>query len=583
MIKFVSNIYNSNTIIMSLSHHLPKFIKKNYSIIFITLLSFLFTSCMMIFTPRKQKVLLKTSNENSEVYVDGELVGKGKSFKTKLNKHYDEKLQVVIREKNKKDVYDVILKTHKPKLYYVFGIVDGFFALGDSPGNRVCDKCLSFDKELEFNNEGADLVYKTDDKKFLEISNMRINILNKVKDIRFLSVKYNKEDLFTNINEVEEEYQKDQKRLEEKAKKKLEKQKRKGKKEVKTLDGKDDNKIEYYNSSFSEDIYKVLKETNFMDTTNSIFHNDNNTLTLEGSIKKVTTYNISNRWTFFYKTKVDLTWYIKNTYGETLDSISFSEYSGNFTTLHGLKDYHMWNKSIGDAIVISYLKLHKDKNFIENLKVNTNYAINDPVLNIKAPVLNENISNKIDAFKATVIVKSKENNIETGHGSGFSISNDGYILTNYHVISGFSNNKQKEITVITSDGKELPATIIRYNKFKDVALLKIDKVFEKVFYLSGENKADVMMDIYTIGAPKSIDLGQSVSLGIISGFRDLNENKFIQLGMAINAGNSGGPIFDIQGNLHGVVVSKLVGISTEGVGFAIPSYLVPSYLNLNVK
>jgi S1-C subfamily serine protease len=238
---------------------------------------------------------------------------------------------------------------------------------------------------------------------------------------------------------------------------------------------------------------------------------------------------------------------------------------------------------VSDAITISYLKLYKNKSFTANSKLNTDYAIKDNALTISAIADADRVSNKKDAFQATVIVKTKENDKDAGHGSGFAISKDGYVLTNYHVIAGENSSKQKEIVVITADGTELKAKIVRFNKFRDVALLKVENTFAKAFYLDNQNKADVMLDVYTIGAPKSIELGQSVSAGIISSMRDVNDNKYLQLGMSINGGNSGGAIFDTNGNLHGVVVSKLIGKNTEGVAFAIPSYMVANYLNLNAR
>ena len=57
----------------------------------------------------------------------------------------------------------------------------------------------------------------------------------------------------------------------------------------------------------------------------------------------------------------------------------------------------------------------------------------------------------------------------------------------------------------------------------------------------------------------------------------------LQLSISINSGNSGGPLYDKNGVLHGVVTSKLVGYATEGVGFAIPSYLIQDYLNISFK
>ncbi len=86
--------------------------------------------------------------------------------------------------------------------------------------------------------------------------------------------------------------------------------------------------------------------------------------------------------------------------------------------------------------------------------------------------------------------------------------------------------------------------------------------------------------MYTIGAPKSIELGQSISAGIISNERNNNNNVLLQLGMSVNAGNSGGPLFNKDGVLDGVVCAKLIGENTEGVAFAIPSYLIQGYLNI---
>ncbi len=92
-----------------------------------------------------------------------------------------------------------------------------------------------------------------------------------------------------------------------------------------------------------------------------------------------------------------------------------------------------------------------------------------------------------------------------------------------------------------------------------------------------------MQTVYTIGTPKSIELGQSVTSGIISSERKTETMHLLQIGMSINAGNSGGPLFDEKGNLHGVMVGKLVGKNTEGVSFAIPSYLIPEYLNIKFQ
>ncbi len=91
------------------------------------------------------------------------------------------------------------------------------------------------------------------------------------------------------------------------------------------------------------------------------------------------------------------------------------------------------------------------------------------------------------------------------------------------------------------------------------------------------------MEVYALGAPKSIELGQSISAGLLSNDRNTNNNRLIQLNMSLNGGNSGGPVFDKTGQLHGVVQSKLIGKDTEGVAFAIPSYLISDYLKIQLK
>jgi serine protease Do len=134
---------------------------------------------------------------------------------------------------------------------------------------------------------------------------------------------------------------------------------------------------------------------------------------------------------------------------------------------------------------------------------------------------------------------------------------------------------------VLSNGDELDAKVVRYNRSCDIALLKVDYDFEKAFLLKSTKEFKNLLDVYTIGAPKSVELGQSVTMGMISNERKANKNNLIQLNMSINGGNSGGPLFDKTGMLHGVIQSKLVGYATEGIGFAIPAYIIPEFLNIS--
>ncbi len=158
-------------------------------------------------------------------------------------------------------------------------------------------------------------------------------------------------------------------------------------------------------------------------------------------------------------------------------------------------------------------------------------------------------------------------------GSGFIIDKNGYIVTNNHVVE-----KADEISVILSDDTRLEATIIGRDPKTDIALLKVksDHPLPAVSWGNSDN-AEVGDWVIAIGNP--FGLGGSVSAGIISArARDINAgpfDDFLQTDAAINRGNSGGPLFNIDGDVIGVntaIFSPSGG--NVGIGFATPSELI---------
>lgn len=154
-------------------------------------------------------------------------------------------------------------------------------------------------------------------------------------------------------------------------------------------------------------------------------------------------------------------------------------------------------------------------------------------------------------------------------GSGFFISNDGLVATNNHVIAGAT-----EILVFTVDGERYPAELVGYDEKTDLAVLQVDTGAPTPFVEFGDSDAaDVGDWVMAIGNP--FGLGGSVSLGIVSARnRDINSgpyDDFIQTDAAINQGNSGGPLFDMEGNVVGVATAIIArGGSSLGIGFAVP-------------
>ncbi len=165
-----------------------------------------------------------------------------------------------------------------------------------------------------------------------------------------------------------------------------------------------------------------------------------------------------------------------------------------------------------------------------------------------------------------------------------SITDEFYLLTNYHVISNYvfyETNFPNEVDSLVldihfSDGSDVPATILGYDTEVDLAILKFDaRGLEGItpVVLADINDVSTGDFIYAIGNPNGYDFYNSITSGILSGLnRKMDDNRFvdyIQHDAAINAGNSGGALLNLNGELIGINVSKLVTVDIEGMGFAI--------------
>lgn len=162
-------------------------------------------------------------------------------------------------------------------------------------------------------------------------------------------------------------------------------------------------------------------------------------------------------------------------------------------------------------------------------------------------------------------------------GSGFVITEDGYILTNYHVIDGASS-----IKVTFVDGTEYDATYIGGEEANDIAVIKIDATGLTPVVIGSSSDMLVGEEVTTIGNPLG-ELTFSQTSGIISALNrtvtmsDGRQMNMIQTDCAINSGNSGGPLFNNHGEVIGIVSAKYSSASSsssstsvEGLGFAIP-------------
>jgi serine protease Do len=172
-------------------------------------------------------------------------------------------------------------------------------------------------------------------------------------------------------------------------------------------------------------------------------------------------------------------------------------------------------------------------------------------------------------------------------GSGFIISPDGYIVTNAHVITAAAKGKIESITVTLFNRKEYVAKVIGSDTASDLAVLKVDATNLPYVKFGDSTKARVGDWVIAIGEP--FGLGGTVTAGIVSALNRVTGqggayDRFIQTDAAINKGNSGGPMFDLNGNVIGInsqIYSPSEG--SVGIGFAIPAASAKPIIDTMIK
>ena len=245
-----------------------------------------------------------------------------------------------------------------------------------------------------------------------------------------------------------------------------------------------------------------------------------------------------------------------------------------------------FNKTIAAVIVctlcsgfigsgVTYLALK------DNLKETKTINVNPSKFDTKSEALSATEAyNKVAPAAVVVSTKSvtqgyfmQTQEVE-GIGSGFIINEEGYILTNYHVVKG-----AQEISVTLSNDVTTTAQIVNYDENQDVAMIKITDESVKIpatVELGDSDSLQPGEEVIAIGTPLSTELSSTVTKGIISATsRSVAVESgvtmnLIQTDAAINSGNSGGPLVNTKGEVVGINSSKISGEAVEGIGFSIP-------------
>src|SRR3989344_4161153 len=198
--------------------------------------------------------------------------------------------------------------------------------------------------------------------------------------------------------------------------------------------------------------------------------------------------------------------------------------------------------------------------------INTQSSLESQISSLKAKTSSDFSGIIEDAVQAVVTIRT-----DVSQGTGFIITVDGYLVTNYHVIDG-----ARYADALTSDSNSKQLTLIGYNPEMDVALLKIPGSYNSIEFDDSDN-VKIGEKVIAIGNP--LGLSFSVTEGIVSAVHRKIQNspgEYIQTDAALNSGNSGGPLINTNGKVIGINNFKVAG---DNIGFALESDFIIQSIN----
>lgn len=488
------------------------------------------TSCVTILASKYQKVTIDNPS-GSKILVDGE-TPEMKNGLVKLKRDANVK-QITISKDGYKDEHVVAVPYKRSPLTFVSILFFYYPYIVDA----LNPKSINYDKVIQVPEKLVKVPKKSE----------------QFKEIRLNQVKVDLDDAkFTYYNTY--------------------------KKYLKNVKGKRDesdegSEIKLENTVFTDFLNQTLKEEGYIDTSRKVLKNSySNNLLINATIDDYESFNVGTYSTGVSRVELSIKWEVLDYYEKVIYTYTKKDVKSGEFSFNSKDKYKEANLSaINDALEAGLIDLMAQDKVQELLTDHSEEAKEEAFDVIKLKDASKYVSSINEAIKSSVTITNKD-----GHGSGFIISSDGYILTNYHVIAG-----AEDLKVVLNNEKEYDLEVIRISKIHDMALVKIDVNGMIPFKLDYESEISIGSDIYAVGTPKGQDLAQTVSKGIISGVRKSdNGSNLIQTDASINSGNSGGAIITKDGKVLGIVSSKYFGFGVEGVAFGIPSSYIKDKLKL---
>ncbi len=324
-------------------------------------------------------------------------------------------------------------------------------------------------------------------------------------------------------------------------------------------------------TNLDEDALLYLWEQGYQGPNGASLFTAEDELVLEAAITQVQEKQIGNLAQY----TVQMDWWVHNPYGLATDTVTYLAYSpwGFASGLESPFD----RQALSDVVVRNAFKaadnpiLRKEAARKDALEAEWKADWEPIVLD----TVQQAAGNLAQALSSVVTIED-----DYGHGSGCILSQDGYILTNHHVVLDTTATQ----TIHFQDGSKRKAELVRYHPLYDLALLKVDTLGLQPFRPELERLAvEVGDDVFAIGTPYDVALGASVTRGIVSSMRKDGKRTLIQTDVSISPGNSGGALVRHDGTLVGVVNEKIMELGVEGIGFAIPLHYIEEALMLRYR
>ena len=499
----------------------------------------LLSSCGTILNGKYQKIVINKEHESDKILIDGE-EPKTKKGKYLVERDFNPK-QITIQAEGFRDKNMVLMQYKRTPLYILSWIPFGICGL-IPPMLDHGKTCWDYKKKEINYTKKVTLKESTPDSKKVRVNKVKVELEKDSIEFRYFpSYKAYVKNKNTEIDS-------------------------------------DNSGINIENTVFAETLNKVLREKGYIDTTRTLLKNSYlNNLLINATINSYTIhyvgqYIILPEYKGMVFVDLSINWDVLDYYGKVIYSQTTSSRSSEFAFKNNKVDQSI-DDAIDDVMEDGFTEFVSSEQVSALLLDKSEVEQEESMKELKISKPSSFASKLSEGIKSTLTIKSKD-----GFGSGFIISSDGYIITNYHVVSDTNDLK-----VVLNDQSEHDVEIVRVSKIYDLALLKIDAKDLIPYKINTSKEIEIASEIYAVGTPSAEDLSQTVSKGIVSGVRTIDDTKLIQTDASINSGNSGGPLVNKKGEVVGVVSSKLKGFGVEGVAFGIPAYEILERLKITIE